>query len=79
MIELAMTAFIMMALVPVLLIVVALVLAVKFMGGSTSRQQRDSEAHLMQEIHDGLMRMEQRIEALETIVLERSEEKVERD
>jgi len=35
----------------------------------------DEEARVIQEVHQGLTRMEERIEALETILLERGEEK----
>lgn len=37
-----------------------------------SRQAQAEEARLIQEIHQGLLKMEQRVEALETILLERA-------
>ena len=42
-------------------------------GGSTQRdkQSRAQETRLIQEIHHGLSRMEERVEALETILLDR--------
>jgi len=42
-------------------------------GDSTQRdkQTRDRETKLIQEIHHGLSRMEERVEALETILLDR--------
>lgn len=36
-----------------------------------ARQALADDARLMQELHDGLLRMEERIEALETIVFDR--------
>ncbi|WOO42878.1 hypothetical protein [Rubellicoccus peritrichatus] len=38
--------------------------------GKKSRGSDAEDARLMQEIHQGMMRMEKRIEALETIVIE---------
>ena len=37
-----------------------------------SRQVQAEEAQMMQEIHHGLSKMEKRVEALETILLERA-------
>lgn len=44
-------------------------------GGSlkASEQLNAEETRLIQEIHQGLSRMEERVEALETILLEREE------
>lgn len=39
-------------------------------GGAGNRQDQADEARLVQELHHGLERMEARIEALETILLE---------
>lgn len=42
-------------------------------GGSRQASRNDSEeAQLIQEVYRGLQQMEQRIDALETIILERS-------
>ena len=53
----------------------AFVLALKKLQGSGSIRRRSEldaeETRLMQEIHQGLSRMEERIEALETILLDR--------
>jgi len=45
------------------------------MGGSKGNRSRMTaeETRAMQEIHRGLERMEKRVEALETIILDRSE------
>ena len=42
-------------------------------GGATPRGQKNqlNEARIMQEIYQGLARMEERVEALETIIIER--------
>jgi phage shock protein B len=51
-----------------------LVALVKVVTGSGSREDsRDAadEARMIQEIHEGLMRMEERVEALETLMLDR--------
>jgi hypothetical protein len=47
-------------------------------GGATPRGQKSqsNEARIMQEIYQGLTRMEERVEALETIIIDR--EKTER-
>jgi len=42
-------------------------------GGSAGKKSSAEETRLIQEIHNGLMRMEERIEALETILLDRTE------
>jgi phage shock protein B len=46
--------------------------------GGGSREDRGGpaeETELIQEIHDGLVRMEERVEALETILLDRERDK----
>jgi phage shock protein B len=46
----------------------------KILKGSASRQSQQrqaEEAKLMQELYQGLSRMEERVEALETILLDR--------
>ena len=53
---------------------------VKIIKGKTARQdeaQNTEEAKTIQEIHQGLTRMEKRIEALETILLEKEARKEE--
>jgi phage shock protein B len=58
---------------------IALIVGVTFMGvkmirglsGKGTPQQRDDETRCIQEIYQGLNKMEERIEALETILLER--------
>jgi phage shock protein B len=42
-------------------------------GGAAPRVRNADDTKLIQEIHKGLLKMEQRIEALETIVLESGE------
>jgi phage shock protein B len=49
-------------------------MGIKILKGGVSRKQQQNEAveaRMIQEIHKGLSRMETRIEALETIVLDR--------
>jgi phage shock protein B len=41
-------------------------------GSRTSRTVREEEAKLVQEIHDGLERMGERVESLETILAEQT-------
>jgi phage shock protein B len=51
-----------------------ILIAIKIIKGGFSRKgQRvqSEEAKMIQEIHKGLKRMEERVEALETIILER--------
>lgn len=58
---------------------IGLVLAVIFWGvksaggcsGRISKQQLEEETRIIQEIYQGLSKMEERIEALETILLEK--------
>jgi len=50
-----------------------LIWALKIVTGGSSRQKEEiqaDETRLIQEIHQGLMRMEERIEALETILMD---------
>ena len=57
---------------------IALILGVYFWGvkttgrltGKSSVRQREEETRIIQEIYQGLSRMEERIETLETILLE---------
>ena len=51
-----------------------ILMAIKLFKGSVSkkgRQNQTDEAKMIQEIHKGLSQMEERIEALETILLDR--------
>jgi phage shock protein B len=51
-----------------------ILIAMKIIRGGFSRkgqQLQSEEAKMIQEIHKGLKRMEERVEALETIILER--------
>lgn len=62
-------------LVPIVLIVcVTYLIATRFGRGGMNKKDRfqwEEETRLMQEMHDDLARMEERIEALETILMER--------
>jgi len=52
-----------------------ILMAIKIIKGGFSRQSQQShaeEARMIQEIYQGLSRMEERVEALETIILERT-------
>ena len=57
---------------------IALIILVSFwgdrfaqrLGGKKSREQIDEETRIIQEIYNGLTKMENRIEALETILME---------
>lgn len=63
---------IMLALVPV-----TILLAIRlFKGGvsRTDRKQQAEEARMIQEIYQGMSRMEERVETLETILLDREKE-----
>lgn len=63
-------------LIPVMALAVLgglVVLLVRILGGNTSRysrHHREEETRLIQEIYQGLSKMEKRIEALETILLD---------
>lgn len=46
-------------------------MVVKLLGPRTARDHGDEEARVIQEIYQGLIRMEQRVEALETLLYER--------
>ena len=47
---------------------------IKGKGSQGDRQQEAEEARTIQEIYQGLSRMEERVEALETILLDRAKE-----
>lgn len=67
-------AIIMIFGIPLSVIIGSFVIAgLKIMKGDSSEQEtklRTQETRLIQEIHQGLSRMEQRVEALETILLD---------
>ncbi len=53
-----------------------ILMAIKILKGGLSRkgqQYQAEEAKIIQEIYQGLSKMEQRVEALETIILDRKE------
>ena len=53
-----------------------ILMAIKMLKGGFSRKGQQSqaeEAKVIQEIYQGLSRMEERVEALETIILDRKE------
>jgi phage shock protein B len=55
----------------------AILLAIKFFKGGFSRvnrKQQSEETKMIQEIYQGLSRMEERVEALETILLDGDKE-----
>jgi phage shock protein B len=54
-----------------------IVMIIKFLKGGISRTSRKfdtEEAKMIQEMYQGITRMEQRVEALETIILDRERE-----
>ena len=48
-----------------------IVLSIKLIKGKSSRKDQDDDSKVIQEIYQGLSRMEERIEALVTILLDR--------
>ena len=53
-----------------------ILMAIKMIRGGFSRKNQQfqaNEAKMIQEIYQGLLRMEERVEALETIILDRKE------
>ncbi len=48
----------------------AILLAIKFIRGGQSAGDQAEEAKMIQEIYKGLSRMEERVESLETILLD---------
>lgn len=48
-----------------------IVISIKLLRGGTSRKDQAEDSKIIQEIYQGLDRMEQRVEALETILLDR--------
>ena len=61
-----------------LAILAAIIWFLTKIGGGGNRQAQADETRLMQELHQGLEKMEARIEALETILLETRNRKGER-
>jgi len=53
----------------------AILLAIKFLRGGQSAGDQAQETKMIQEIYTGLSRMEARVEALETILLDREKRK----
>ncbi len=53
----------------------AILLAIKFFRGGQSADDQAEEAKMIQEIYQSLSHMEQRVEALETILLDREKQK----
>jgi len=53
-----------------------ILMAIKILRGGVSRKGQADDAKMIQEIYQGLSRMEQRIESLETILLEREHEDI---
>ena len=53
----------------------AILLAIKFLRGGQSAGDQAEEAKMIQEIYSGLSRMEERVEALETILLDQEKRK----
>lgn len=49
---------------------IVIALAVKLFKGTSRHRGRDEEARVVQEVYQGLSRLERRIEALETILLD---------
>ena len=48
-----------------------IVISIKLLKGGASRKNQAEDAKITQEIYQGLSRMEERVEALETILLDR--------
>ena len=59
-----------------ILLIILLALAYSLLSKAIQQRDasfRDEETRMIQEIHHNLLRMEERVEALETILLDRSE------
>ena len=48
-----------------------IIMSIKLLKGGTSRKDQAEDSKIIQEIYQGLSRMEKRVEALETIILDR--------
>lgn len=62
-------------LISIVVCIVGLAAGATKMARSRPRETDAEEARVMQEIHLGLARMEERLEALETIIMEREEDR----
>ena len=51
-----------------------IVLSIRLLKGGASRKDQAEDSKIVQEIYKGLSRMEERVEALETILLDREKE-----
>ena len=51
-----------------------IVLSIRFLKGGAFRKDQAEDSKIVQEIYKGLSRMEERVEALETILLDREKE-----
>ncbi len=73
---------ILLFLIPLAFIVGGTIIVVKLLGRGGSQEFDEEEMRAMQELYQGLERMEKRVESLETILLEhereRGEERIER-
>ena len=47
-----------------------ILMSIKLLKGGTSRQDQAEDSKIIQEIYQGLSRMEERVESLETILLD---------
>lgn len=72
--------FLMLAIPLVAIVAGTFLLALKIWKGKSPKKEelQEDEARLIQEIHRGLARLEDRVEALETILLEKEERAKER-
>jgi phage shock protein B len=68
--------------VVVILLLASIVMCIMGLAAGASRMMKGrpresdtDEARVIQEIHQGLIRMEERLEALETIIMEREEDR----
>jgi phage shock protein B len=52
-----------------------IVISIKLLRGGTARKDQAEDSKIIQEIYQGLGRMEDRVEALETILLDRDKGK----
>ena len=50
---------------------VTILLSIRLLKGKTSRKDQADDSKIIQEIYQGLSRMEERVETLETILLDR--------
>lgn len=54
-----------------LVVGVTIVISIKLLKGGAARKDQAEDSKIVQEIYQGLSRMEERVEALETILLDR--------